>query len=696
MEGKIGGSAALGANPAVNLAASRSGAMAAKQSSSSAAAPVSFGSSWQSLLASLGVAGTDAIGTKTALQAAAPGTAAADGSASTTSNSARGATWQASLTTEGESEPASGIGQSATNSFGVQALAGQLTSAATRQTVAKAGTKTSTTEAATDRSDANRTTSAAKNAKSVSSLTGAISEAIQSTQGSDVLVAPAPATAGPISSTGAVQTASSETDSAGVASVARTASPSSSGASADASPSSRSLSATSLGILNANEKLPGADSQSQAGKTNVTEASSPSQELKGSEASGQTSAQGESVGQGAAVAVPAGGRDSSAGATLPANSVDSQAVESTTTASSTGGTRTAARAQTVAVSRLSVSPVSISSSSALTDNGVASPKGDATASSQSASSQPASPLRTIVRSNSAGQPQSPDSPAVQSQSASVGALSMGSGSSDSIQVQAGTGSTATTSTEAAVSTAAKGAAAEKSRGLETLRPSREAGKSSLTQQGSQIHGTQTPTSGGDATAMVRDPAGIRGASSTTGDAAKEASSTASGSSLKETFDALDTEGGSSRSTWTHAGTQRAEAGIQDPELGWVGVRADLGSGGVHASLVPGSADAAQALGSHLAGLNSYLTDHHTPVETLTLAAPETGWSGSGADAGQGQADQSGRNADRSGEAAAASSLSVNQTSAEIASQGASSQVLEEMAGNTSAFRWGGTHISVLA
>jgi hypothetical protein len=46
MEGKIGGSAALGANPAVNLAASRSGAMAAKQSSSSAAAPVSFGSNW--------------------------------------------------------------------------------------------------------------------------------------------------------------------------------------------------------------------------------------------------------------------------------------------------------------------------------------------------------------------------------------------------------------------------------------------------------------------------------------------------------------------------------------------------------------------------------------------------------------------------------------------------------------------------
>jgi hypothetical protein len=42
------------------------------------------------------------------------------------------------------------------------------------------------------------------------------------------------------------------------------------------------------------------------------------------------------------------------------------------------------------------------------------------------------------------------------------------------------------------------------------------------------------------------------------------------------------------------------------------------------------------LGSHLAGLNTYLAEHHTPVETLTMAAPESGRSGldSGQSAGQ--------------------------------------------------------------
>jgi hypothetical protein len=33
-------------------------------------------------------------------------------------------------------------------------------------------------------------------------------------------------------------------------------------------------------------------------------------------------------------------------------------------------------------------------------------------------------------------------------------------------------------------------------------------------------------------------------------------------------------------------------------------------------------DAAQTLGSHLAGLNAYLAEHHTAVEPVTLAVPE--------------------------------------------------------------------------
>jgi hypothetical protein len=73
--------------------------------------------------------------------------------------------------------------------------------------------------------------------------------------------------------------------------------------------------------------------------------------------------------------------------------------------------------------------------------------------------------------------------------------------------------------------------------------------------------------------------------------------------------------------WVHAGMRRAEAGFEDPALGWIGVRAQLDASGVHAALVPGSAAAAQSLGSHLAGLNTYLVEHHAPVDSLTLEAP---------------------------------------------------------------------------
>jgi hypothetical protein len=118
--------------------------------------------------------------------------------------------------------------------------------------------------------------------------------------------------------------------------------------------------------------------------------------------------------------------------------------------------------------------------------------------------------------------------------------------------------------------------------------------------------------------------------STTGDVAGSSGASA-GSATRETFAALDAETASGTPTWIHAGSQRAEAGFQDPALGWVGVRADMGGGGVHAALVLGSADAAQALGGHLAGLNSYLAEQHTPVETLTLAAPGGRWAEPGAD-----------------------------------------------------------------
>ncbi len=92
-------------------------------------------------------------------------------------------------------------------------------------------------------------------------------------------------------------------------------------------------------------------------------------------------------------------------------------------------------------------------------------------------------------------------------------------------------------------------------------------------------------------------------------------------SPEETFTALD--GGTSLGspTWIHAGGQHAEAGFRDPALGWVGVRADLGAGGIHATLVPNSADAAQALNGHLAGLSAHLTEQQASLASLSMASP---------------------------------------------------------------------------
>ena len=74
--------------------------------------------------------------------------------------------------------------------------------------------------------------------------------------------------------------------------------------------------------------------------------------------------------------------------------------------------------------------------------------------------------------------------------------------------------------------------------------------------------------------------------------------------------------------WLHAGAQRAEAGYQDPALGWVSVRAGVADGAIHAAIVPGSADAATALGSHLGSLNSYLAERDIHSTTVTVASPE--------------------------------------------------------------------------
>jgi hypothetical protein len=128
-------------------------------------------------------------------------------------------------------------------------------------------------------------------------------------------------------------------------------------------------------------------------------------------------------------------------------------------------------------------------------------------------------------------------------------------------------------------------------------------------------------------------------SSATGGSAVAASS--SRTQAGETFSALDVDVVPSAPTWTHAGGQRAEAGFQDPSLGWVTVRAEMSGGGIHASLVPGTAEAAQTLGGHIPGLSGYLAEHHTPVETLTLAAPGSRSSDAGMDSSRNQNMQQG-------------------------------------------------------
>ena len=106
----------------------------------------------------------------------------------------------------------------------------------------------------------------------------------------------------------------------------------------------------------------------------------------------------------------------------------------------------------------------------------------------------------------------------------------------------------------------------------------------------------------------------------------------------DTFAALDAERTAAPATWIHAGTHHAEAGYLDPALGWVGVRADAVGNGVHAALLPGSGEAAQVLGSHLAGLSTYLSEHHGQSATVTLDAPQDAlsWTGSGAGGQAGQ------------------------------------------------------------
>jgi hypothetical protein len=189
-------------------------------------------------------------------------------------------------------------------------------------------------------------------------------------------------------------------------------------------------------------------------------------------------------------------------------------------------------------------------------------------------------------------------------------------------------------------------------------------------------------------AVVRDTASVLPSNPGPGASVQIASST----STSDTFSALDGASGSMRPTWIHAGAHQAEAGFEDPALGWVSVRAGVNAGGISAVVVPASADATEALGAHMAGLHDYLAEQHSPVETLTLGTAVN----SGTDAGLNQGMQNqGQQQSAQDNTANAPAMSSIQPAAHAA---APAQATHMSGDESPAIQLGsgGKHISVMA
>lgn len=110
---------------------------------------------------------------------------------------------------------------------------------------------------------------------------------------------------------------------------------------------------------------------------------------------------------------------------------------------------------------------------------------------------------------------------------------------------------------------------------------------------------------------------------------------------QETFAAMDSAEGQAGPTWIHASANKAEAGFHDAALGWVSVRAEMSATGIHAALVGGTAEAAQSLNGHLAGLSNFLHERQTPVQVLHVTQEGSGWA-------QGDSSSMQQGADRQG------------------------------------------------
>jgi hypothetical protein len=97
-------------------------------------------------------------------------------------------------------------------------------------------------------------------------------------------------------------------------------------------------------------------------------------------------------------------------------------------------------------------------------------------------------------------------------------------------------------------------------------------------------------------------------------------------------------------------------------------------------------------------LNAYLVEHHTPVETLTLTAPESGWSGLGSGQGTGEGMQQGAGQQTS-QGTDASLSSASNPESVIQSPAPSLEppaFFGDMNGSVQAAIRGGFHISVMA
>jgi hypothetical protein len=139
-----------------------------------------------------------------------------------------------------------------------------------------------------------------------------------------------------------------------------------------------------------------------------------------------------------------------------------------------------------------------------------------------------------------------------------------------------------------------------------------------------------------------------------------------GSTVHDAFAALDTRTADAATTWLQTGTHHAEAGYLDPSLGWVGVRAESSGSALHAAILPGSGEAAQALGGHLTALNSFMAEQHGRSSTVTLASPDqnqmqSGFSHSGGHSGEGSAQRQSHDGQARSDAAAFTSQAARAT-----------------------------------